>query len=260
MRGGFLALVFGSGGLISARNSAASRTFSVSFLPLVSLTMSRSKEVPKLVRAYSRDYKLFYAHLGYCINQWSKIDGLMCECLQFALGTSHHRAAILYYNITAFSFKLQLIDKLMHHALRRDKKTSQLSEWKEIQKTTSKLANFRNFITHQPVDGQASFYVDLDPESGLVSQDIRQAWWEIRPTKAEVKIGKREETEVYKLTDLLNHRYETEALEKKISIFLAEEKFGGRAIVGPPVQNPRAKSAPQKSGRRTSRTKKKSPR
>ena len=219
--------------------------------------MPLEPESKKAVRKYRKDYQLFYAHLGYCINRWANIDSLMCECLQFALGTDLHRAGIIYHNITAFSFKLQLLDKLMARALSAKKDSEKLSQWKKISKAVDKQANFRNFITHQPVRVESKLYLVVD-DTGMAREHSSETWWAVSTSKLEVEIGKRK-PESYKLTDLLAHRYAVDDILKLTESFLLDH-WSSEAKKERARQKIRAKSARRKTARRTPRKAKKSPR
>jgi hypothetical protein len=124
----------------------------------------------------------FLRAVGLCVTQWAFVDRQLFRLFRFGLGTSTHRAAIMYYDQQSIGRRLNSVDTLLKSAFEHPDNKSWLEEWQQFHARTKDMLPIRNVIAHQPVrrvgqsDGKKAIYVYgvyLEPYQRFLKKSVK---------------------------------------------------------------------------------------
>jgi hypothetical protein len=92
----------------------------------------------------------FFTWLGKCITAWASVENHLFEICVSSLGTTKHRAAIVYYRTPSLDARLELTNELVLTVLPARERDVKI--WDNIKKEIKSLSPIRNRLAHHPVE------------------------------------------------------------------------------------------------------------
>jgi hypothetical protein len=180
----------------------------------------------------------FFFLVGYAITRWAYVDRSLFDFCQFALNTSEHKTAIIFYRTPNIGDHLTLTNALMADA---QLQALHKKHWEQIVRAIGALLPFRNDLAHNPPVQTGFTAIAMnknDPSKTHVTE--HKQWWEIRTEPRKLlhrpKIKKLRKTEADS-DQIFDHIKKVEMLEDAITA-LRWELLGRPTGIGPTVPAP----------------------
>jgi hypothetical protein len=184
-----------------------------------------------MVDDFLKKQERFFALAGYAITRWAYIDRSLFDFCKFALGTTDHKTAIVFYRTPSIGDHLGLVNALFDAS---ELPPEALKHWTRISREIGRLLPFRNDLAHNPPVQKVRIMVVND---GVTRHS---EIWQIKtdPTKllhqpAKKKPRKIEATE----TVISDHITKVALLEQAISA-LRWQLMGRLPGLGPTIPPP----------------------
>jgi hypothetical protein len=173
----------------------------------------------------------FFALAGYAITRWAYIDRSLFDFCKFALSTTEHKTAIVFYRTPSIGDHLGLANALFGAS---DLPPEALERWKRIAREMQRLLSFRNDLAHNPPVQLA--YITM---VGDQVTDQRQEWqFRTDPTKLLHQPPKQKTRKIEATAnDVSAHIAKVELLEQAIAA-LHWQLMGRPPGLGPTIPPP----------------------
>lgn len=180
----------------------------------------------------------FYEYVGRCITEWAHIERLLFEVFQHALGSAPIKAAAVFYGRER---QIRGRFELTKLVIELTCEPNMVKEWRALKSRADKLAEFRNFIAHNPAQqfSETQIVAPDDPEGQAIAVKILE-WFAIAEDATKLT-GKdfaerwaRQKANRATLADLENHHLEVQALMTDLAGFL--ERLRSRPAEGTPPE------------------------
>jgi hypothetical protein len=187
----------------------------------------------------------FYATMGRCIAEWSKIDEALFRLCMECIGPSE-QSAIVYYRLGGIDIRSGLVNELVESILpRKERKNGghdhkDLVQWRSLVAEIKTLLGARRRIAHHPVsESRNALSIMSQFEYGgriftYLMSDPTGPWMHISTGKHE-RLRKSSSSEPLILTDLQKHLEDVQKLSGKLQKFHDVLITHGKAS---PAQNP----------------------
>jgi hypothetical protein len=180
----------------------------------------------------------FFFLVGYAISRWAYVDRSLFDFCKFALNTTDHKTAIIFFRTPNIGDHLALTNALMADA---QLEPLHKKHWQQITRAIEALLPFRNDLAHNPPVQSGFMAIVLNKNDPLKSRATEhKQWWEIRtePRKLLHKPKNKKVREIKSDSDqIFEHIKKVETLENAISA-LYWELLGRPVGVGPAVPAP----------------------
>jgi hypothetical protein len=217
----------------------------------------------KSIANFNKRHDEFLRLIGLCITAWSRIEAMLFDLCQHALGASSQATAIVFYRTPTLDTRINLCDELLRTILPTPERKNGghehmlAGEWRRIKKTLQDLMPERNFMAHKGIMHDADpIIVEIGANRARIMNPNRKTWFELHLGNEKMRPVDKRITNL-KIGDLKRHHAEVKKAFERLIAF-----EGGVLAMRPatPPQPPAPQSSETRSHRSSQTRRKRRPR